>query len=97
MGPGVGNFSHPRIERTMIRRAPGMGRSNLGPFGPRVGAFGVPDHAALQRLALPDLDAWPTFRRLAVPVEGTVRIEPPDMDPPASGKSCAALHVPVQV
>ena len=75
MGPSAGNFTHPRMETAMMRREPGMRRSSLGRFGPRVIAFGVADHAALQRHALPDLDAWPTLRRLAVPVEGMVRIE----------------------
>lgn len=75
MGPSAGNFTHPRMESTMMRLAPGMGRSGLGQFGPRVIAFGVADHAALQLLAPPDLDAWPTFRRFAVPFESMVRIE----------------------
>lgn len=94
MCTSVGKFTHPRIERTMMRRAPSIGRSNLGQFGPRVDAFGESGRAALQRLARPASDACPTFRRLAVPVEGMVRIERPDMDPPASGKNLRRASCP---
>ena len=122
MRPSVGNFAHPRLETLAMRRAPSVGLSNPGQFGPRVGASGDSDRTALLGLDVPALDVWPTFRHLAVPIEGMLRIERPDMDPlalqrglrtatqlvcgddrmvmarrQATGTTCAALHVPVQV